>query len=351
MNQVIQERHEFFFQSILLVLILTVLAILISTLMAKRMITHPLRQLSEATKAFAHEENGCSRDSVANLDIRSQDEIGELYRDIRSMEERIVVYTENLTRITAERERTETELRTAAGIQMSVLPEISESISERPEFELAASMSPAKEVGGDFYDFFFIDGDHLALVIADVSDKGVPAALFMMSSKILLNYRARLGGSPSEILSAVNAELCRNNPTDMFVTVWLGILELSTGRLCCCNAGHEYPFLRQNGRFALYKDKHALMVGAREGVRYRDCEIQLSPGDAIFVYTDGVPEAKNAENDFFGLERTEQVLNNAEKESAEGILDAIRQVTDAFRGEAQQFDDLTMLCVIYKGRQ
>ena len=351
MNQVIQERHEFFFQSILLVLILTVLAILISTLMAKRMITHPLRQLSEATKAFAHEENGCSRDSVANLDIRSQDEIGELYRDIRSMEERIVVYTENLTRITAERERTETELRTAAGIQMSVLPEISESISERPEFELAASMSQAKEVGGDFYDFFFIDGDHLALVIADVSDKGVPAALFMMSSKILLNYRARLGGSPSEILSAVNAELCRNNPTDMFVTVWLGILELSTGRLCCCNAGHEYPFLRQNGRFALYKDKHALMVGAREGVRYRDCEIQLSPGDAIFVYTDGVPEAKNAENDFFGLERTEQVLNNAEKESAEGILDAIRQVTDAFRGEAQQFDDLTMLCVIYKGRQ
>ena len=351
MNQVMQERHEFFFQSILLVLILTVLAILVCTLMAKHMITHPLRQLSEATKVFAHDENGCSRDSVVNLPIRSQDEIGELYRDIRSMEERIVVYTENLTRITAERERAETELRTAAGIQMSVLPEISESISERPEFELAASMSPAKEVGGDFYDFFLIDGDHLALVIADVSDKGVPAALFMMSSKILLNYRTRQGGSPAEILSDVNKEICRNNPSDMFVTVWLGILELSTGKLTCCNAGHEYPFLRQNGRFALYKDKHALMVGVREGVHYRDCEIQLSPGDAIFVYTDGVPEAKNAENGFFGLERTEQALNNAEKESAEGILDAIRQVTDAFRGEAQQFDDLTMLCVIYKGRQ
>ena len=256
-----------------------------------------------------------------------------------------------MTQITAERERAESELRTAAGIQMSALPEIDASVSERPEFELAASMKPAKEVGGDFYDFFLIDDDHLALVIADVSDKGVPAALFMMSSKILLNYRARLGGSPGEILSAVNKEICRNNPSNMFVTVWLGILDLSTGRLSCSNAGHEYPFLRQGGTFTLYKDRHGLPVGAQERVRYRDYEIQLAPGDAVFVYTDGVPEAKNAEDAFFGVERTEKALNAGRSQSAEAIVNAVKQTVDDFVRDTQQFDDLTMLCAIYKGRQ
>ena len=351
MNHVIQERHQFFLQSMVLVILLTVLSILACTLITKRMITHPLCQLSTATKAFSHDERGYSRDSIADLDIRNQDEIGDLYHDIRSMEESIVDYTDHLTQITAERERAESELRTAAGIQMSALPEIDASVSERPEFELAASMKPAKEVGGDFYDFFLIDDDHLALVIADVSDKGVPAALFMMSSKILLNYRARLGGSPGEILSAVNNEICRNNPSNMFVTVWLGILDLSTGRLSCSNAGHEYPFLRQGGTFTLYKDRHGLPVGAQERVRYRDYEIQLAPGDAVFVYTDGVPEAKNAEDAFFGVERTEKALNAGRSQSAEAIVNAVKQTVDDFVGDTQQFDDLTMLCTIYKGRQ
>ena len=348
MNDIIRDRNSFFLQSGLLVVLLLIVAIALSTIFAGRM-AKPITQLTRAAKSFSGDGSGLSREKLISLNIRSRDEIGELYHEIRSMEERIVDYTEHLTRITAERERAETELRTAAEIQNSMLPEIDRSVSECPEFALAASMNPAKEVGGDFYDFFLIDEDHLALVIADVSDKGVPAALFMMSSKILLNYRIRQGGSPAEILDAVNAELCRNNPTCMFVTVWLGILELSTGRLSCCSAGHEYPFLRSGGKFALYKDRHGLMIGAREGVRYRDYEIQLEPGDAVFVYTDGVPEVKNAENDFFGLERTEQALNAADGQSADAVLASVRQATDDFKGDARQFDDLTMLCVIYKG--
>ncbi len=348
MNDIVRDRYAFFMQSGVLVLLLIGVAVALSTIFAGR-VAKPITQLTRAAKSFSGDDSGLTKDKVISLDIRSRDEIGELYHEIRSMEERIVNYTDHLTRITAEKERTETELRTAAGIQTSMLPEIDASITERAEFELAASMTPAKEVGGDFYDFFLIDADHLALVIADVSDKGVPAALFMMSSKILLNYRARLGGSPAEILSDVNVELCRHNPSSMFVTVWLGILELSTGRLSCSSAGHEYPFLRQNGRFALYKDRHGLMVGARTGVRYRDYEIQLMPGDAVFVYTDGVPEAQNAQGEFFGLERTEETLNAAPQQSAESILDALKQTTDSFKGDARQFDDRTMLCMIYTG--
>ena len=348
MNDIVRDRNAFFMQSGVLVLLLIGVAVALSTIFAGR-VAKPITQLTRAAKSFSGDDSGLTKDKVISLDIRSRDEIGELYHEIRSMEERIVNYTDHLTRITAEKERTETELRTAAGIQTSMLPEIDASITERAEFELAASMTPAKEVGGDFYDFFLIDSDHLALVIADVSDKGVPAALFMMSSKILLNYRARLGGSPAEILSDVNVELCRHNPSSMFVTVWLGILELSTGRLSCSSAGHEYPFLRQNGRFALYKDRHGLMVGARTGVRYRDYEIQLMPGDAVFVYTDGVPEAQNAQGKFFGLERTEETLNAAPQQSADSILNAVKQTTDSFKGDARQFDDLTMLCMIYRG--
>ncbi len=311
--------------------------------------TKPITELTRAAQHFSDDGNGLTKDKVISLNIHTRDEIGELYHEIRSMEERIVDYTIHLTQITAEKTRSETELRTAAEIQMAALPVIDESISKRPEFELSASMDPAKAVGGDFYDFFLIDEDHLALLIADVSDKGVPAALFMMASKILLQSRARQGGSPSEILSAVNEEICRNNPSEMFVTVWFGILEISTGRLSCCNAGHEYPFLRQNGKFALYKDRHGMMIGVREGIRYRDYELLLEPGDALFVYTDGIPDAQNAENEFFGLARTEETLNAAEQQSAVTILDSVKQATDGFRGDTDQFDDLTMLCLIYRG--
>ena len=210
------------------------------------------------------------------LPICSRDEIGALYREIRGMQTRIVENAESLKRATAERERVNTELGMAAKIQSAALPTQFLASQDRPEFDLYASMDPAKEVGGDFYDCFMVDDDHLALVIADVSDKGVPAALFMMSTKIIIKYRARMGGTPGEILTSANAQLCRNNPTRMFVTVWLGILELSTGRLACTNAGHEYPFVRHSGGlFERLDDPHGIIMGVMKRATYQEYEIAL----------------------------------------------------------------------------
>ena len=351
MTDIIGERYAFLRQSLVFVAILLVIAIASSVALLQGTAVQPLRQLADAATRFAKEDRAFTKDDVIQLDIRSNDEISDLYHEIQSMESRIVDYTDNLTRVTAEKERVSTELRTASQIQESMLPSIFPAFPDRDDFDLYASMTPAKEVGGDFYDFFLIDANHLAVLIADVSDKGVPAALFMMSAKILINYRAQLGGSPSEILNAVNAEICKNNKSRMFVTVWLAILDLETGVLTCTNAGHEYPVIRgKDGVFRVFKDRHGMVVGALARSKYKDYEIQMMPGDAIFVYTDGVPEANNAEGEFYGMERLEKALNRIPGHDPQHILQGIKADVDAFTGEASQFDDLTMLCLEYKGR-
>ena len=245
---------------------------------------------------------------------------------------------------------TRTELRTATQIQEAMLPNVFPPYPERSEFDLYASMDPAREVGGDFYDFFFVDDDHLCLVMADVSGKGVPAALFMMATKIILANNAKMGKSPAQILGDTNASICANNREEMFVTVWLGILEISTGRLVAANAGHEYPALRRaDGSFELYKDKHGLVIGAMEFSKYREYELRLQPGDRLFVYTDGVPEATDAQNRLFGAERMLAALNENAAGTPEELLKAVRRAVDEFVQGAEQFDDLTMLCLAYRG--
>ena len=242
------------------------------------------------------------------------------------------------------------ELSLATNIQTSMLPHIFPAFPMRSEFDIYASMDPAKEVGGDFYDYFLIDDDHLGMVIADVSGKGVPAALFMMASKIILQSVAMMGYSPAEILQRTNDAICSNNEAEMFVTVWLGILELSTGRLTAANAGHEYPAVMQpGGRFELYKDRHGLVIGGMEGVRYREYEIRMEPGSKLFVYTDGVAEATSAEKELYGTDRMIDALNTDPDASPQEILRNVRAGVDAFVREAEQFDDLTMLCVEYRG--
>jgi len=242
------------------------------------------------------------------------------------------------------------ELSLATNIQTSMLPHIFPAFPMRSEFDIFASMDPAKEVGGDFYDYFLIDDDHLGMVIADVSGKGVPAALFMMASKIILQSVAMMGYSPAEILQRTNDAVCSNNEAEMFVTVWLGILELSTGRLTAANAGHEFPAIRQpGGAFELYRDKHGFVIGGMEGVRYRQYEIRLEPGSKLFVYTDGVAEATSAEKELYGTERMLDALNADPDAAPQQILQNVRASVDAFVKEAEQFDDLTMLCVEYKG--
>ena len=245
---------------------------------------------------------------------------------------------------------TQIELNLATQIQSSMLPNIFPAFPERREFDIHASMTPAKEVGGDFYDLFMVDDDHLAMVIADVSGKGIPAALFMMSSKILINDHTIMGGTPAEILERVNKQIYSTNKANMFVTVWLGILEISTGKLTTANAGHEYPFLNLNGNYEIFKDKHGLAIGAAMKSKYRDHEIMLKKGDSLFVYTDGVAEATNANSELFGTERTLEALNALPKDnSQEEMLKGVRQYVDAFVKEAPQFDDLTMLGLKYYG--
>ena len=250
----------------------------------------------------------------------------------------------------AERERIQGELQTANRIQTSVLPSDFPPFPERAEFDLWASMKPAREVGGDFYDFYLIDDDHLALTIADVSGKGIPASLFMMTSKAILKSIAMQSKTPSEILQETNDLICSNNRLDMFVTVWLGILELSTGRLFAANAGHEYPALkRADGKFRLIRDKHGLVIGGMENVKYTEYELQLHPGDKLFVYTDGVPEATDTAQQMFGSDRLIEALNAGGETSPEQVLKNVHSAVDAFVRDAEQFDDLTMLCLAYSG--
>lgn len=251
-----------------------------------------------------------------------------------------------------EKERIEAELALATRIQLSALPKDYPPFPDRKEFDLFASMKPAKEVGGDFYDFFLIDDDHLGLVIADVSGKGVPAALFMMVSMALVRHAAMSPEnekSPQKILEAVNAQVCYRNPEEMFVTVWLGVLEISTGKLTAANAGHEYPAVKQaGGSFELLKDRHGLVIGAMEMTRYREYELRLEPGAKLFVYTDGLAEAANSRDELFGTERMIKVLQEAEEGTPGEILHAVHDAVQEYVGSAPQFDDLTMLCLSYK---
>ena len=246
-----------------------------------------------------------------------------------------------------EKERIGAELELANRIQASALPK---EFPSRKEFSVYASMTPAKMVGGDFYDFFMIDEEHLGLVIADVSGKGVPAALFMMVSSALIRQTTAGQYSPAKILQSVNRQICARNPEEMFVTVRLGILEIATGKLTAANAGHEYPMLKRTGEsFELLKDRHGLVVGAMDGVPYIDYEVKLEPGAKLFVYTDGVSEAVNESLVQFGTDRILESLRSSEEGTPREILEAVNHAVNEFAGDAPQFDDLTMMCVEYKG--
>ena len=205
-------------------------------------------------------------------------------------------------------------------------------------------------MGGDFYDFFLIDDDHICLVMADVSGKGVPAALFMVIAKTLIKNRAQQGDSPAEILKNVNEQLCEGNEAQLFVTVWAAIIEISTGRGLAANAGHEHPVIRRkDGQYELVVYRHSPALAAIEGARFREHPFELHPGDSLFVYTDGVPEATDAQNQLFGSNRMLEALNQDPSLSPEETLRNVRRAVDGFVGDAPQFDDLTMLCFHYKG--
>ena len=350
MNNILHERRLILLNSYLLILAVTIIAIAVSMHFIRRIAIKPLQDLQKNTCGFTEGEKGYTKENVITLNLRSNDEISDLYHEIRLMQEHIVDYTHDLERVTAERERIKTELDLASQIQRDALPVIGTEFSERNEFVLAASMDPARWVGGDFYDFFYLDDNRLALVIADVSGKGIPAALFMMSAKNKISSRASIGGTPAEILTDVNLQLCRNNPTHMFVTVWLGILNLRTGVISACNAGHEQPAIRgEDGIFRLIQDPHGFVLGGKKKSKYTDYEIKLDPGDTIFVYTDGITETDNKDQTFFEDFRMIETLNTPGLTEPEEIIAAMKQSIQSFANGAEQADDLTMLCLLYRG--
>jgi sigma-B regulation protein RsbU (phosphoserine phosphatase) len=207
-----------------------------------------------------------------------------------------------------------------------------------------------EEVGGDFYDFFLIDDEHLGIVIADVSGKGIPAAMFMMLSMIIIKNLAKSGAGPAEVLEEANEQICSNNREEMFVTVWLGILDLKTGVLTASNAGHEYPVLMDpDGEFRLLKDKHGFVIGGMPDIKYTEYDINMEKGSRLFLYTDGLPEAQNTESEFFGQDRVVEELNRITNKDPEGIISGMRKAVASFTEGAPQFDDLTMLCLEYDG--
>ena len=318
----------------------------------ERTTVKPINAIAKAAQCYVEDRRaGNARiEHFSSLHIRTGDEVEHLNLVMAQMEKDLSLYMEDLTRVTKEKARVRTELDMASQIQKGALPDSFPAFPDRQEFELYALMEPAKEIGGDFYDFFLIDDDHLCLVIADVSGKGVPAALFMMASKIIIANNVILGKSLSEILYDSNNAICANNKLEMFVTVWVGILEISTGKLSAANAGHEYPALKkEDGGFAIYKDRHSFVLGGEEGMKYKEYEIRLSPGDKLFVYTDGVPEAHDPDGNMFKVERMIDALNRDPDASPEQILETMREEISKFVREAEQFDDMTMLCLDYKG--
>ena len=345
-NEMRKAMAPYFNAIIISVIIMVLVAVGLAILFIRHSIIRPIHKVSNEAKRFAKESTkGEPLGNISHYEV-----LTDLASSIDSMESDMVQYMANLTAITAEKERAGAELAIATQIQKDSLPDVFPAFPERDEFDIYASMDPAKEVGGDFYNFFLIDEDHLALVIADVSGKGVPAALMMMVTNILISNRAKVGGKPSEILDYVNNDLCdHNNNSSMFVTAWLGILEISTGKLISANAGHEDPLLcHQGGNFQAIKQKHGLVLGAMKNVPFFDQEITLRKGDKLFVFTDGLVEAKGDDDIQYGIERSLRLLNEHKEESPQELLDHVRAAIKAYVKEAPQFDDLTLMCIEIK---
>ncbi|MBR0153097.1 MAG: SpoIIE family protein phosphatase [Lachnospiraceae bacterium] len=335
-----------------LLLMTLLLAFFTSRNMSKTLVA-PINRITNAAQAYVQDRKAGIRetDHFGALNIRTGDEVENLSLVMADMEQDLAEYEEHLTAVTSEKERIDAELSLATRIQTDMLPNIYPPFPERKEFDIFAAMRPAKEVGGDFYDYYLVDDDHLALLIADVSGKGVPAALFMMVSKIVLQNYTMMGLSPGRVLEEVNQQICQNNREEMFVTVWLGVLELSTGRLVAANAGHEYPALcRPGGKFELFRDRHGFVVGGMEQMKYKDYEILLEPGSWLFVYTDGVAEAENEGHQLFGTQRMLETLGSGDAQDAKRLVEKVGRTIEIYSGDAPQFDDITMLALHFFGK-
>jgi len=336
------DRHIFISADIIaILLVVTLIGIAFFAIRFTDSITGPILALNEGVREAA---GGNLERAVI---VKTGDELEQLALSFNMMTGQLRKHIEETARATAEKQRIDTELDIATHIQMSMLPVAFPPFQDRKnEFDLYARVYPAREVGGDFYDFFFIDDDHFAMVVADVSGKGIPAALFMAIAKTIIKNRLQSGESPELAMEIVNRELCDNNLMDMFVTAWVCILEISSGRLLYINAGHNPPLvMRHRNEFGFLVSPPNLVLAGMDNTRYRSRMLRLRPGDILFLYTDGIVEAANAEFEFYGKERLKAFLDANAGLPLREMIDRFRDDIAAFAGGAEQSDDITMLAL------
>lgn len=352
MNDIVHKRRSFLFTLAIITAVLSLIMLIFILYWVNRNMIDPINKLSAAAGAFVmgKKENAAFNESeIFKLKIKTGDEIEKLAESVKQMEIDLNTYISELTIVTSEKERIGAELDVATHIQSSMLPCIFPAFPEREEFDIFASMTPAKEVGGDFYDFFMVDERHLAVVMADVSGKGVPAALFMVIAKTLIKDHTLPDRDLGEVFTVVNNLLCEANSEGLFVTAFEGILDLVTGEFSFVNAGHEIPYIyKKDGGFEPYKIKAGFVLAGMEDMKYRAGQITIKEGDKIFQYTDGVTEATNTANELYGDERLNHILNESRGKTPCDIIADVKKNIDIFIGEADQFDDITMLCLEYK---
>ena len=354
MNEIRRVWIQYVLTLIGAIILLSALAMTIMYSWLKKRVILPVQRLKEVSEKIvssSRETDDPQELILADPEIHTGDEMEVLAVALSDMFADMKLYMTDLLKVTKEKERIGAELNVATQIQADMLPRIFPPFPDRSEFDIYATMQPAKEVGGDFYDFFMLDEDHLGLVMADVSGKGVPAALFMVIAKTLIKNRAQMGGSPAEVLAYVNEQLCEGNDAELFVTVWFAILELSTGKGIAANAGHEHPVLRRSGGdYELVVYRHSPAVATLPGIRFREHEFELHPGDRVFVYTDGVPEAINEKEEDYGPDRMLAALNSCPPDTTmDETLRLVREDLDRFAGQMPQFDDVTMMAIDYRG--
>lgn len=352
MESVMADRQAFLMRLCAILIGITTVITLALIKVVNTALVKPINSLASAASSYVEAKEEGEVSALALLDIHTGDEVENLSHALKRMERDINGYIENLTHVTAEKERIGAELSVATHIQASMLPCIFPAFPNRREFDIYATMTPAKEVGGDFYDFFLVDDDHLAVVIADVSGKGVPAALFMVIAKTLIKDHTQSGKPPEEVFTEVNRQLCEANDENLFVTAWMGVLEISTGKLVYVNAGHNPPVIgRKNGETEFLRSRPGFVLAGLDFTKYRAGSLELMPGDLLYLYTDGVTEAMNTAQELYGEERLKRTLDANVSAAPEEIFKAVKKDLDDFVAEAPQIDDITMLAMRYLGRE
>lgn len=337
--------------TIILMLVITLVLVTITNIIASELVKKEVAPINHMTGRL-NEISGENMIFEMEDIYKTGDELETLARAFSKQSHRLTTYMEENIRISAEKERIDAEMAMATQIQASMLPGVEPMFSGHVEYDLYAMTDSAKDVGGDFYDFFYVDEDHLAIEIADVSGKGITAALFMALSKQMIQSQMIINnGDPVEALTVANLRLIEESVPDMFVTVWLGILTLSTGELTFVDAGHEYPAIGRAGEeFSIEKDVHSMAVAALKKARFKVNEMTLQPGDTVYLYTDGVTEAHNESGEMFGMERLSNALNEVVGCTPEEIDAHVRKRVSEFAGETEQFDDITTLCFRFESK-